>query len=106
MFRSLELPQRIVLKPNLHDGRQDTTNLEARASVDHLRESTVRPVAVTLTLESKDCHIRLSNNKMTRKEAVKKLIHQFETHPKREALKADLEKDQACNPISARSRRT
>ena len=35
MYQSLELPQRIVLKPNLHDGRQDTTNFEARASVDH-----------------------------------------------------------------------
>ena len=35
-YQSPELPQRIVLKPNLHCGRQDTTNFEARTSVDHL----------------------------------------------------------------------
>ena len=37
MFQSPELPQRIVLKPNLHYGRQDTANSEATPSVDHLR---------------------------------------------------------------------
>ena len=36
MYQSLELPQRIVLKPNLHYGRQYTFNFEARAPVDHL----------------------------------------------------------------------
>ena len=36
MFESPELPQRIVLKPNLYCGRQDTTNFEARTSVDYL----------------------------------------------------------------------
>ena len=36
MSQSLELQQRIVLKPNLHHERQDSTNFEARASVDHL----------------------------------------------------------------------
>ena len=36
----------------------------------------------------------------TGKEAVKKLIHQFETHPHREALKADLRQNHAYNPFS------
>ena len=36
MYQSRELQQRIVLKPNLHHERQDSTNFEARASVDHL----------------------------------------------------------------------
>ena len=36
MYQSPQLPQRSVLKPNLHYGRQDTANFEARASVDHL----------------------------------------------------------------------
>ena len=40
----------------------------------------------------------------TRKEAVKRLIHQFEPHPNLEALKADLEKDQAFNPFSEKSK--
>ena len=40
----------------------------------------------------------------TRKEAVKKLIHQFEIHPNCEALKADLEKDQAFKPFSEKSK--
>ena len=40
----------------------------------------------------------------TRREAVNKLIHQFETHPNREPLKADLEKDQAFNPFSEKSK--
>ena len=35
MYQHPELPQRIVLKPNLLYGRQDTTDFEARASVDH-----------------------------------------------------------------------
>ena len=36
MCQSPELPQRIVLKANLHYGRQDTTNFEAITSIDHL----------------------------------------------------------------------
>ena len=105
----------MVLKPHLHYGRQDTTNFEARASVDHLSreygkpitvERTGRPVAATSTSESKDCHIHPSNNKMTpaRKQS-KSLIHHFETHPNREALKADLKRIKRSTQ-SARSRRT
>ena len=36
MYQSPELSQRIVRKPNLHYGRQDTTKFGTRASVDHL----------------------------------------------------------------------
>ena len=36
----------------------------------------------------------------TGKEAVKNLIHQFETHPNREALKADLRQKYTYNPVS------
>ena len=36
MYQAPELQQRIVLKLNLHHERQDSTNFEARASVDHL----------------------------------------------------------------------
>ena len=73
MHQSPDWSRRIVLKPNLHYGRQDITNFEARASVDDLTreygetaavQSTGRPVAVTSTSASKDCHIQVSNNKM------------------------------------------
>ena len=115
MYQSPELPQRIVLKLNLHYERQDTTNFEARASVDHLsreyRETRSsgeygETVAVTLTSEPNDCLIQLTVQQQddTRKEAATKLIHQFETHPNRESLKADMEKDQAFNPCSEKSK--
>ena len=39
----------------------------------------------------------------TRKEAVKKLTRQFETHPNREELKADLGQNYAYNPFSEKS---
>ena len=67
-------------------------------------ESTERPVTVTSTSEPKDCRIQLSNNKTPTRKAVKKLIHLFGTHPSREALKADLEKDQEFNPFSEKSK--
>ena len=40
----------------------------------------------------------------TRKEAVQKLIHQFETHPNREALRADLKQNHAFNPFREQSK--
>ena len=49
-------------------------------------------------------HSTVQQQDDTRKEAVKKLIHQIETHPNREALKADLAKDQAFNTFSERSK--
>ena len=53
---------------------------------------------------SKDCLIRLSNNKMTpTRKRSKKIIHQLETHPNREGLKADLQRDQAFNTFVEKS---
>ena len=114
MCQSLELPQRIVLKANLNYGRQDTTNFEARASVDHLSREYAETCSGGEYGETR-CgnidfriqglpHSIVQQQVDTRKETVKKLIHQFETHPNREALKADLEKDQAFNPFSEESK--
>ena len=113
-FQSLELPQRIILNPNLHYGCQDTTNFEARASVDHLTREygdicSGREYGESLCGNIDFRVQRLPHSSVhqqddTRKEAVKKLIHQFETHPNREALKADLEKDQAFNLFSEKSK--
>ena len=112
MYQSLELPQRSVLKPNLHYGRQDTTIFEARASVHHLSREygETRSGGEYTRCGNIDFRIQglprstVQEQDDTRKEAVKQLIHQFETHPNREALKADLEKDQAFNPLSEKSK--
>ena len=49
-------------------------------------------------------HSTVQQEDSTRKEVVNKLIHQFETHPDREALKADLTQNQAYNPFSEKLR--
>ena len=97
-------PQRIVLKPNLHHEHQDTTSSDTRTSFDYSSK------------HNKDCdggtynescrgeidfriqglhHSRVQEHDHIRKEAVQKLIHQFETHPNKEALQADLKQ----NPV-------
>ena len=108
MYKSLGLPQRIVLEPNLHFGRQDTTNFEARASVDHLSKEYGEPVTVEYgetrcgnidsTIQGLP-HSTVQLHDDTRKEAVQKLIHQFETHPNREAFKSRLGKGSSVQPI-------
>ena len=100
VYDSRRSSRRIVLKPALHDGCQETSSIEERASNAHsgkCRETCSGEV---------DCLIQGQPNSTvqqedhTRKEAVKKLIHQFETHPNREALEADLRQHHAYNPFS------
>ena len=87
MYQSPELPQRIVLKPNEHCGRQDTPNLEARASVDHLSSEygetrsgreygETRCGDINFRIQGLP-HSTVQQQDDTRKEAVKKLIHQL-----------------------------
>ena len=72
-YQSPIAPQRIVLKPNLHYGRQDTTSSDVRTSFDHSDkheedwtvERARKLVAVKKTSGSKDCPIRLSKNTIT-----------------------------------------
>ena len=112
-YQSPTLPQRIVLKPNLHYERQDTTRSDARTSFDPSSK------------HNKDCdggtynescrgeidfriqglpHSAVQEHDNIRKKAVQKLIHQFETHPKKEALQADLKQNCAFNPFSEHSK--
>ena len=49
-------------------------------------------------------HCTVEQEDHTRKKAVKKLIHQFETHPNRVALKADLRQNYAYSPFSEKSK--
>ena len=113
-YQSPTVPQRIVLKPNLHYERQDSTCFEARASVDHLSREfgetrsgreygKTRCGNIDFRIQGLP-HSTVQQQDDNRKEAVKKLIHQFETHPHREALKADLENEQAFNPFSEKSK--
>ena len=113
-YQSPAVPQRIVLKPNLHYERQDTTSSDAGTFFDHSSK------------HNKDCdggtynescrgeidyriqgllHSTVQQEDNTRKEAVKQLVHQFETHPNREALKADLKGKITRTSHSAKIRR-
>ena len=71
-YLSPTVPRRVVLKPNLHHGRQDTASSDARTSFDHSStkkiatvERTMKLVAVKLASGSKDCPIRPSKSKIT-----------------------------------------
>ena len=84
-YQSHVAPQRVVLKPNLNYERQDTTSSDARKSFDHSDkhgetyretcrgETDFRILGLPLSAVQEHDHIR--------KQAVQKLIHQFEHHP-------------------------
>ena len=74
--------------------------------------STEKPVAVERTKKlvgeidfriQELPHSTVQEQDHTRKEAVQKLIHQFETHPNREALQTDMKQNNAFNPSSEQS---
>ena len=116
MYQSPRLPRKAVLKPNLHHGRQDLSNLEARTFVDHqIKESEeygetrseefeeTRSGSIDFRIQGLP-HSTVEKEDDVRREAVKKLIHQFETHPNRESLMADLNKNQNFNLFSEKSK--
>ena len=99
-YQSRTLPKRIVLKPNLQCGRQDTTSSETCGGGTYKEtcrgEIYFRIQGLPHSADQEHVHIR--------KEAVQKLIHQFETYPNKEALRADLKQNHAFNPFSAQSK--
>ena len=112
VYQSPRLPRKAVLKPNLHHGRQDRSNLEARTSVDHQSKES-EEYGETRSEEFEETrsgnigfrvqglpHSTVQEKDYVRRETVKKLIHQFETHPNRESLTADLNKNQKFNLFS------
>ena len=114
--QSPRLPRKAVLKPNLHHGRQDLSNLEARTSVDHQsRESEehgetrseefeeTRSGNIDFRLQGLP-HSTVQKEDDVRREAVNKLIHQCEKHPNRESLMADLNMNQKFNLFSEKSK--
>ena len=100
-YQSPMAPQRVVLKPNFNYERQDTTTSDARMSFDH--SDTYGGTYRETCRGQKDfriqglLHSAVQKHGHIRKAGVKKLIHQFETHPNREALKADLKQNHALS---------
>ena len=96
--QSPRLPRKAVLKPNLHHGRQDLSNLEARTSVDHQSKDSeefgeTQSGNIDFRIQGLP-HSYVQKEDDFRREIVKTLIHQFETRPKRELLMAVLVKNQ------------
>ena len=112
VYQSPRLQRKAVLKPNLHHGRQDLPNLEGRTSVDH-QSKVSEEYGETRSEEFGDTrcgnidfriqgppHSTFQKQDDSRRETVKKMIHQFETHPNRESVMADLSKNQKFNLFS------
>ena len=104
IFGSPLSPQRFVFKPALHDGRQDTASIEERASTAHSKQCRETCSGDIDYWIQGLLHHTVQQEDHTRREAVKRLIQQFETHPKREAWKADLRQNYAYNPFSEKSK--
>ncbi len=114
VYKSPRSPPKITLKTAWTKRRVDTSNLEARESSadssEHretcsqkgVNDGSVNQHRETGSL-SDNC---LEQQDTTRKNIVKNLIHQIETHPHREALKADLQQNQEYNPFSEESKNT
>ena len=67
-------------------------------------DSMQKPIAVPLTSELQRLpHSVALQEDNTRRETVKELTNQFETHPNCETLKADLKKNQVC-PLGEESK--
>ena len=112
-YQSPNAPQRIVLRPNMHYGRQDTTSSDARTSLDHSSQhkenwdggtykETYRG-EIDFRIQALP-HSAVQEHDHIRKEAVQKLSHQFETHPNKEALQRDLKQNRAFNPFSEQTK--
>ena len=107
VFEYPMLPRKAVLKPNLHHGRQDLLNLEARTSVDHQSKQSVqyRETRGEEFGEYQVYHTQTFHRRMMLAERhSRKLVHQFETHPKHESLMADLDKNQKFNLFCEKSK--
>ena len=132
VYQYPRLPRRTVVTPNLHRGRQDPPNPEARKFTGHHSEQSVQHREICRSLledtrrkhpeESQrgkyrdTCrgnvdyriprkpHSTVQKEDSNRKETVKRLIQQFENHPKRDSLTEDLNKTEEFNPFSEKSK--
>ena len=100
--------QRVVLKPNLNYERQDTTSSDARTCVDHSgKHGGTYMETCRGEIDSRIqglLHSAVQEHDHIRKQAVQKLTHQFENHPNKEAMQADLQQNRAFYPFSEQSK--
>ena len=90
--QSPRLPRRAALTPNLHREHPSTIKAKkVRSTGKPVVKSSGKPEAATSTSEYKVCHTQPFNR------------GEFETHPNRESLKADSEKNQKFNLFSEKS---
>ena len=106
VHQSLRLPQRAVLKPNLYHGRLDSSNFEARTSVDHQSKESEEYRETRGDSNSyrgtEDFGETRSGKKAFRIQGLphstvqkkddsrRETVHQFETHPNCESLTGSL----------------
>ena len=107
-YQSPIAPKRVVLKPNLNYERQDTTSSDVRKSFRHSDKhgGTYRETCrgeLDFRIQGL-LHSGVQEHDHIRKQAVQKFIHQFENHPNKEALQADLQQNRAFNPFSEQSK--
>ena len=104
-------PHKVVLRRALPEGRKNTSNTDGRKSSatsgKHRETCCCSDEGDTLPkIDYRNqglLHSTVKQENYTRKEVVKKLIHHVETHPYRDALKADLKQNQAYNPFSEKN---
>ena len=97
---------RVVLKPNSHSGQQDQQEQEARTSCDHPSGSKGSGETWCNNVDYRIPDIPLSaveQQDTDRKDKVKRLIHQFESHPNKESFLQDLNQTEKTNKFSEKS---
>ena len=111
VFESPRLPRTTVLTPNLHHGRQDLSERKARTSADHQSKriegyEETRRAKFEETRSGKKHfriqglpHSTVQKEDYDRREMVKKLIHQFATHPNRDSLMEDLNRTEEIQSV-------
>ena len=109
VYQSPRVPRKAVITPSLH-------HLEARTSTDHQCNQSeefgetrceefeeIRSGNIDFRIQGL-LHSTVQEEDDVGRETVKKLIHQFATHPTRESLMADLNKTQQFNPFISESK--
>ena len=97
-YQSPVAPQRVA---NLIHERQDTTSSDAR---NVFRSLETCRCEIDFRIQGLR-HSAVQEHDHIRKQAVQKLIQQFENHPNKEALQEDLQKNRAFNPSSEKSQK-
>ena len=104
MYESLRSPRKVVLKPPWHEERKDTSNTNEKQSGFNSSKHGETCCGSNEGYRIQGLPHSTVEQDHTRKVVVIKLIYQFETHPDREALKADQRQNQAFNPLSEKSK--